>query len=625
MSPLSVSSFQALVPAALAFDDHGRLYSNHHDDVYHGGLDPWLRARRIYLEGNAIPARWAGKPRFTVLETGFGAGINFLALWDAWRNDPARPRRLHVVALEEHPFGSEALTALFDGIVAPELRRLADALAASFPPMLPGLHRMDFELGAVTLTLGFGCVERLACEVRASVDAFFFGGFAPRRDPAAWSLKSIGALAALAADGATAASALADDDVMRALSAGGFSARRHDAQALRPAFITATAGRPTAPGARSAASALIVGGGLAGAGVARALAGRGIDVTVIDSLPGSGAGAPHAGHMSAALTPLISRDDDARARLSRAGSQRARIRWAEFGDQGVARHCGTLQMARDAERAAKMQETLSALGFPPAWVRYMDAGEASKEAGIAVPRGGLFFRDGMQVRPAPLIEHLLNHPLVRRIQGGVASLRQGQHGWDAIGAGGVVLAGAEGVVLANSVTAPALLAASGLGSGLSRLAQLHGLAGEVTHLQQSALSVSGGSRCILSGEGYLLPSMHGFCVAGSTYVHGATEACVGIAGQRVNIAKAAALLGRDAADFALGEGVLPGWAGWRAVMPGRLPCIGVVSDTEGLWLASGYASRGLSWSALGGDLIAAQWCREPWPLEISLAAAIAPR
>ncbi|MNV93472.1 bifunctional tRNA (mnm(5)s(2)U34)-methyltransferase/FAD-dependent cmnm(5)s(2)U34 oxidoreductase [compost metagenome] len=70
---------------------------------------------------------------------------------------------------------------------------------------------------------------------------------------------------------------------------------------------------------------------------------------------------------------------------------------------------------------------------------------------------------------------------------------------------------------------------------------------------------------------------------------------------------------------------MPGWAGWRAVLPGRLPAVGELSHAPGLWLAVGYASRGLSWSALMGDVIAARLMGEPSPLESDLAQLISPR
>lgn len=653
---MSVLSFQKLAPAALGFDAQGRLYSGFYDSVHHGGLDPWLRAQRVFLQGGALASRWAGLRDFTVLESGFGAGVNFLALWRAWRADPARPARLHVVALEAHPYTQADMRTLMAGACGAGEPALAQALAAAWPPMLPGLHRLDFEQGAVSLTLAFGCASRMAGELRAGVNAYFFDGFAPRRNPDCWSDAGLAALARLGVAGATAVAAVTDDEAVAALARAGFTVRRLEAGAERPAMLTATlAGREGI--AAPLPDALVIGGGLAGASVARALAGRGMGVTVLDGRPAGGPGSPHWGHAAAALTPLISRDDDIRARLSRAGSQRALRRWSELAGGGAAafERCGTVQMARDAERAAKQRAAVEALDFPGDWVRFVEADAASNLAGMALPRGGLYFGDGMRVRPGALVECLLGHPLIHRRPAEVAALRRSAGGWEALDATGAVLARAAGVVLANSAGAATLLAASGLAGHTPRLAQMQALAGEVTQVPVAALAAAagdaavgnsaagntaagntaagntaaarsaGGPRCIVSGEGYLLPALDGACVAGSTYVHGASEASITPEGQRVNLDKAAGLLGLDPASLATIAGSLPGWAGWRAVMPGRLPCVGALPTVSGIWLAAGYASRGLSWSALVGELIAAQWCNEPSPLEISLTLPLAPR
>jgi tRNA 5-methylaminomethyl-2-thiouridine biosynthesis bifunctional protein len=45
---------------------------------------------------------------------------------------------------------------------------------------------------------------------------------------------------------------------------------------------------------------------------------------------------------------------------------------------------------------------------------------------------------------------------------------------------------------------------------------------------------------------------------------------------------------------------------------------------EGLYGAFGYASRGLTWAALGGELIASALEGEPLPLEGDLADAVDP-
>ncbi|SAH91011.1 tRNA 5-methylaminomethyl-2-thiouridine biosynthesis bifunctional protein MnmC [Bordetella ansorpii] len=614
-----------LQPAAFALDQDGRLYSAQYGDVYHSPIEDALgQAHEVFLRGNGLPDRWRGRSRFTVCETGFGMGLNFLALWQAWRDDPQRPARLHMVSIEGHPFEREVLRQVLRSRAPAALQSQAGQLADQWPALLPGLHRLEFEGGAVTLTLGFGPAAVMAPRLAARVDAYFLDGFAPDRNPEMWTPELFASLARLAAPDATLASWASAGHVRRALADAGFAVRREPGYGgkwhrIEGRRLPQAGAGPTLPD-DDGAPVLVIGAGLAGAGVAHALALRGRQVTVIDP---TGAGSGHAGHPAAALTPVVARDDNPRARLSRAGSQRALRRWAIFGE-AVALRCGTLQLERDEGRAAALAQTIAGLGFPEDWVRTVDAAEAARLAGLPVARGGVFFGDGMLVRPWPLIEALLAMPGVGRVAGQVDALTRSADGWQARAADGRLLGEAPQVVLANAAGTPALLQAGGLLEALPRMAQMHALAGEVTLLPAWALG--GGPRCVVGGEGYLLPAIDGWCVAGSTYVHGAAESQVGEAGQRVNLAKAAGLLAEGQAMLQpLVPGALPGWAGWRAVLPGRLPAVGAVPRAPGLWVATGYASRGLSWSALAGDLIAAQLCGEPLPLENDLIRQMTPR
>jgi hypothetical protein len=79
-----------LVPAVPAFDATGTPYSPEYSDVYHSADSGPGQARHVFLGGNDLPARWAGARVFTIVETGFGLGLNFLATWQAWRGDAAR-------------------------------------------------------------------------------------------------------------------------------------------------------------------------------------------------------------------------------------------------------------------------------------------------------------------------------------------------------------------------------------------------------------------------------------------------------------------------------------------------------------------------------------------------------
>ncbi len=620
-------TYVPLTPAQVEFDAEGRLYSPAYGDVYHSPSGALGQAEHVFLRGNGLPERWRGRSAFTVCETGFGLGLNFLALWKAWRDDPQRSAALHMVSMEGHPFAREDLAALLERYAAAPLAELGQQLAAQWPVLLPGLHRLEFDGGAVTLTLGFGDAQVLAPRLDVRADAFFLDGFAPERNPRMWELPLLRDLARLAAPGATLATWACTGELRAALREAGFDARRAPGYGgkwhMTVAAAVAAGGEAAASPDAGSRHAVVVGAGLAGAGVAQALALRGWRVTVLDE--GRAQGAPaHAGHVAAALTPVVARDDNGRARLSRAGSQRAQARWQGLPAGAAPTVCGTVQLERDAGRSAALAGTLEALAFPEQWVRQVNRDEASALAGLALARGGVFFGQGMLVRPDLLIEALLAADGVTVLPGKVARVDRAGAGWSVRDAAGAELARADTVILANAAGARAVLAESGLLDPLPRVAQMHALAGEVTLVPAAALG--GGPRCIVGGEGYLLPDVGVGCVAGSTYVHGATEARIGAEGQRVTLDKAAGLLGGGFPAFeALEPGSLPGWAGWRAVLPGRLPAVGELAHASGLWLAIGYASRGLSWSALMGDLIAARLAGEPSPLETDLAQLISPR
>src|SRR6187397_578560 len=140
---------EVLVPATLRFRD-GTPYCEAFDDVYHnadGGIE---KKRHVFLAGNGLPARWAGRERFVILETGFGLGLNFLLTLQGWRRDPSRCRRLHFVSIETHPFSLQDLRTLHARY--PELEQEAAELHARWPMLVPGVHRLEF--GDTVLTLG---------------------------------------------------------------------------------------------------------------------------------------------------------------------------------------------------------------------------------------------------------------------------------------------------------------------------------------------------------------------------------------------------------------------------------------------------------------------------------------
>lgn len=611
---------EPLQPGRLGFDAQGTPTSALYGDVYHARAGALAQARHVFIRGNGLPERWAGRDRFTVCETGFGLGNNFLALWQAWRACPQRPAHLHMLSFEAHPFSREELATALAGHTG-ELRDLADALLAAWPPLLPGLHRLEFEQGRLTLTLAFGKVEYLARQVEARVDAFFLDGFSPARNPAMWSRELFGQLVRIANAGATAATWCSAGQVRRDLAAAGFLVTREPGfggkREMSRAILRPGLGRAPQPSDHE--EVIIVGGGLAGAGVAYSLALRGHGVTVLDPVFANGPAGSHEGHRCAAMSPALSRDDNSMSRLSRAGILLAGLRWQDLPHVGEA--CGTL-LRVETHETESWRQALARWRFPEEWMSWCEAKDTEARCGLPLSEGGIWLAHGAMVRPSLLLRSLLQHERIRVCPARVAALRRSDDGWRALAEDGCVLAEAPRAVIAAAADSPALLATALPDAVCPKLSQMQRMGGQVAHFRADALP---STRAIVAGAGYWLPADAGIQVGGSTYLFDEQVSEPTEAGFLAVAQKVATLLEMSPERLAAARAEPAGWAGWRVAASDHLPMIGPVDAQESLWLACAYGSRGLSWMTLAGEIMAASLNDEPQVVERELRRVVRPR
>src|SRR5574342_316327 len=206
-----------LQPASLGFLGE-TPYAEAFGDVYHSAEGGPGQSRHVFLAGNGLPRRWAGRGRFVILETGFGFGLNFLVTWQAWRRDPDRCGRLHFVSVEKHPFSLQDLRTLHERY--PELREEAAQLHSQWPLLVSGGHRAELEQGRVVLTLFFADIKILR-ELRLAAESIYLDGFSPAKNPEMWSPALMRALSRLAAPQASAATWSVAASVRSALESAG--------------------------------------------------------------------------------------------------------------------------------------------------------------------------------------------------------------------------------------------------------------------------------------------------------------------------------------------------------------------------------------------------------------------
>src|SRR3954468_19502717 len=198
---------------AVDWGDDGTPRSPRFVDIYRPTAGALEQAQHVFLQGPDLVQAWAGQPRWRVLETGFGLGLNFLATWHAWRSDPQRPRLLHLASIEAWPVSADDLMRSI--ATWPALQPLADQLVAQWQGLVPGFHRMVFEGGRVLLTLCVGDVMPMLREQHFHADAVFLDGFDPSHNPQMWALPALKAVTRLCRRGARLASWTAADALRR--------------------------------------------------------------------------------------------------------------------------------------------------------------------------------------------------------------------------------------------------------------------------------------------------------------------------------------------------------------------------------------------------------------------------
>jgi len=617
----------ALAETGFTLNAEGIPYSQAFGDVYHSADGDTAQARHVFLAGNALPSRWQGREDFTILETGFGLGLNFLETWRALDEDTLNekgggPPRLHFISVEKFPLSRAALIEAHARW--PEHAARSRQLAAAWPLPLAGFHRIHLAGGRIFLTLLLGDAADLLPQLVARVDAFYLDGFAPARNPEIWSTPVFKQMARLAAPGATLATWTVAGTVRDGLAAHGFSVEKRTGFASKREMLTGHYNTPALADAQAPRDrrAIVIGAGLAGATCAERLAARGWTVEVIERHPDAAQEA--SGNPAGLATPVINLADAPNAQLSRAAFLYALRHFAALGVQNTSpsRSRGVLRIARDERDVERFASLLRDQAYPQSLACFADLAQGAELAGREVSRAGIWFPSGTNVSPAAICVASLAHRHGDPRYGSI-TCRFGMHatrleahagGWRVFDAAGTCVASAPVVVIANAIGALDFAQAAGL--------RLETVRGQVT-LFRPAAGAGGGLDIAVAGESHAVPLPDGRLMLGATFQPGDDDASVRSSDHAANIARVEAMLPGLCSGLDVAQ--MEGRVGFRTVTHDRLPAFGAMPDAApGLYVACGLGARGLVWAALCAELLAAQIAGEPWPVPHELAKTVAP-
>ena len=657
--------------AQIEWDAEGQPMSSEFGDVYFSKANGLEETRHVFLHHNQLAERFIAlenTQHFTIAETGFGSGLNFLAAWDLWVKTAPDSAQLHFVSVEKFPLCKNDLDRAL--ALWPELKRLADQLIEAYPVFVgTGFHRLKFSGGRINLTLiiddaATGFTKLLASthplykNSGAKVDAWFLDGFAPSKNPQMWSNDLFDCIKCLSQTGTTAATFSAAAIVKNGLTSAGFLVQKVTGFGRKREMVKAVFNAEHEPlnvedftyhGSFSPypvpwtidqhkkkfreKSALIIGGGLAGCHSARSLAERGWQVKILErhaALAQEGSGNPQ-GVLYAKLSPM----EEAQAAFNLTSLQYAlnfyRPLWGKIGEKS-----GVLQIAYKETERELHDQLKDKFSDSSALVEFVTADQASKIANTHLNQGGLFFPDAGWIDPRKLCAHLIDHPNIQVEYGfHVDRIELIDDQWKVFGDH------------AKTETSQVLIIASAkdaLNFEQANHLPIKSIRGQTTSFPQTTATPE--LTTVVCAAGYIAPAQNGIFCTGATFNLKDTETAPRDNDHQTNLEN----LTKYLPEFERAKiNSLEGRVAFRCSLPDYLPCVGALPSLEkliedfaplrknaragitvggtylpGLYVNLGHGARGLAYTPLSAELLAAQINDEPLPIPQELANALNP-
>ncbi len=646
--------------ANIQFNENGTPVATDFDDVYFSDAKGFEETEYVFLQHNNLPNKWPtwSQACFTIAETGFGTGLNFLVTllhFDLFtQQHPNSQLRLHFISIEKYPIQVDALTKALSAY--PRLKAYADRLIEQYPEPISGCHRLNFLKGRITLDLWLGDVHQVLPQLYSSaeglVDAWYLDGFAPSKNPDMWRQDLFEYMAHLAKNQCTFATFTAAGDVRRGLIQAGFEVKKskgfgrkrdmlagritkHVNQQTSLPYFT----RSAAHFSTSSPSIAIIGGGLAGANMAYALSKKGLNATVYCREPALAQGA--SGNPQGGFYPQLNAEANLSSQIQASAFCYASRVYKELLQAGFNYShswCGTLLIGFNNKVQSRYQKMVDNRTWPPSFIYPVDEQTASQLANLSIPYPGLFIPSAGWINPPELTNALIeasgcsievNHQLL--------SCEQINNQWQLTWQG------------EKTNTADIVIFATG--SESPKIDQLKHIPFRLVRGQVEAVPAHGSTQAlatVLCHKGYFAPAFEGRHALGSTYVKNDTSCEYRSAEQQTNMQIHQTSIANCNWIHQL-QPDTTGRASIRCSTPDHLPVVGAVANSQAqhtqyadlykalpaerypiaqdypnLFVLSGLGSRGLSTAPLCAEILASQITASPLPLPMQLLNTLNP-
>ena len=422
--------------SSLIFQEYGTPYIEQINDTYTDGDLVYKQSKIIFIDANNIIERLKNQTTaFSIAETRFGNGLNFILTLQAYYHAHKATlehdknannnslTKLHFISVEKFPLTKKELMkslALF-----PHLHDFYQSLIEQYPEVINikqnNKINCSFLNNQVTLTLYIGDATEIYTQLPSPkeglIDAWYLEHLVPNKSLNKLRTILFEQVARLAKEQSTLSTSSAEDAVKHKLTDVGFTLQAITPSGLENKVVKAiyqknkTLGRAyqdrtkiTKPRHIS-----IIGGGISSACSAYFLTKQGVKVTLYckDDEIAQGASSNAIG----ALFPLLHQQKDDISEFYEAAFWRAKALYNSLLAQGFNfshEWCGLLDVSYK-EALKKRQHLFESIkAWPNELIHSIDATQANTVSNININHGGLFMPEAGWIAPQELVNALFN-------------------------------------------------------------------------------------------------------------------------------------------------------------------------------------------------------------------------
>jgi tRNA 5-methylaminomethyl-2-thiouridine biosynthesis bifunctional protein len=202
-------------------------YSLDFHDVYFNTEDGLAETEYVFIVHNQLQQRFShsGLKDFTIIETGFGTGLNFLAVSALWLQLAPKDATLHYIGIEKTPLSLADLTRA--QALWPQHSGVSKELISQYSALKTGGNQFSLSAGRIQLCLQIDDIQLALPQLSLIAHAWLLDGFAPAKNAAMWSSEVFAQISRLSLTGTTFATFTSAGDVKRGLQAAGFEVSKH--------------------------------------------------------------------------------------------------------------------------------------------------------------------------------------------------------------------------------------------------------------------------------------------------------------------------------------------------------------------------------------------------------------